>query len=81
MCLGTHFGYDVYIQLRNMSDKGYLYCVFGSDDSEYYSGVGYGLVRTNRPSEPVPAYYLAAAVALLNRPPEYTEMVLKAHRD
>lgn len=78
--LGTHFEYDVYIQTKNNSDKGYMYCVYGSDDGQYYSGVGYGLVRTNRPPEYVSCYDFAASCALLNNP-QYIEMVLAAHRD
>lgn len=77
--LGTHFEHDVYVQTRENSDKGYMYCVYGSEDHQYYSGVGYGLVRTNRPSETAACYHFAASCALLNNP-QYIEMVLAAHR-
>lgn len=76
--LGTHFKYDVYIQTRGF-EAGNLYCVYGSEEHQYYSAVGYGLVRTNKPSQEVSCYYLAAACALLNHP-QHIQSVLNAHR-
>ncbi len=72
--LGTHYMMDVYVSLS----AGYMYCVFGGKDSEYYSSVGYGLTRTHRADTSVPTYHLAAACALL-RHPQYTDMVFRSH--
>ena len=76
--IGTHFGFDVYVGVKG-HDKGFMYCVFGEEGGEYYSGVGYGLTRTNRQEEWGGRYYLAAACALLNHP-EHINSVLSAHR-
>jgi len=73
--LGTHYNYDVYIDLQ----LGYLYAVFGNEGHQNYSALGYYLTRTNRPSEPCPTSALAAACALL-RHPEYIQRVLESHQ-
>lgn len=72
--IGTHFQMDVYVE----EHSGNLYAVYGVEPHEYYSSVGYSLVRTNRAPESVPAYVMAAAAALL-RNPQHIEKVMKAH--
>jgi hypothetical protein len=75
--LGTHFNFDVYVQTLGF-EAGSMYCVYGPEEHEYFSAVGYSLVRTNRPPDQVPAYHMAAAVALL-RNPEHIANVMGAH--
>jgi len=76
--IGTHFEHDVYVQAKGL-EAGHIYCVYGKKEHEYYSAVGYDLVRTNKSPEPPACYSFAAACALLNNP-QYIEMVLKTHR-
>lgn len=75
--LGTHFNFDVYVQTLGF-EAGFMYCVYGPLEHEYFSGVGYSLVRTNCMPNPQHAHDMAAAVALL-RNPEHIASVMGAH--
>jgi hypothetical protein len=73
MYLGTHYGYDVYIDPKTH----YLYVVYGVVNYQYYSAVGYLFTRTTCEFGNI-HYGLAAACALM-RHPQYIAGVLEAH--
>lgn len=78
--LGTHYGYDVYIAPGSPgTPSGMMYAVWGVNDSDYCCAMGYYISRTQRTDIANPRMGLAAAVALLHHP-EYTAMVLAAHK-
>ncbi len=76
--LGTHYGYDIFINLSQGPDRGYMYAVYGAEPHEYASAIGYGFTRTNEKAFDSKCYLAAACALLCN--PCWIPIVMAAHQ-